>query len=338
MMGDKARARAEAKKLGLPAIPGSEGAVENPQQAHGLARAIGYPVILKAAAGGGGRGMRVVRDAAEIEMAFQTASSEAQIAFGDSRVYMEKYIENPRHIEIQILADSHGNAIQLGERECSIQRKHQKIIEEAPSMAVSEALREEMGRAATALVRAIGYENAGTIEFLLDEDGSYYFMEMNTRIQVEHPVTELVTGMDLIKEQIHIAAGLPMSPFPQPFFPRGHAMECRITAEDPETFAPSPGQITVFHPPGGLGVRVDTAMYAGAVVPPYYDSMIAKLITHGRNREESIQRMRRCLDVFVIEGIKTNIPLHMRVMQDGDFQAGRLSTRFLERFLAKTEP
>ncbi len=334
LMGDKATAREQVKKLGIPIIPGSDGPVKTPKKAHGIARSLGYPVILKAVAGGGGRGMRVANEATEIENAFNVASSEAQAAFGDGRIYLEKYFDAPRHIEVQILADSHGTVVQLGERECSIQRKHQKLVEEAPSPAVDDRLREELGERAISIARAVSYENAGTVEFLLDQDGSFYFMEMNTRIQVEHPVTEFITGMDLIKEQIRIAAGEAMTPFPQPFSPRGHAIECRINAEHPETFIPSPGTISVFHPPGGPGVRVDTAAYASCVVSSHYDSMIAKLITHGRDREEAIQRMRRSLEVFVIEGIATNIPLHQRIVDDAEFRKGNLSTRFLERRLA----
>jgi acetyl-CoA carboxylase biotin carboxylase subunit len=298
------------------------------------ARKAGYPVILKASAGGGGRGMRVARDERELASAFDTARAEAEKAFGNAEVYMEKYLESPRHIEFQVFGDSHGNLRHLGERECSIQRRHQKLIEEAPSPALDEGLRKRMGAAAVAAARAVNYTNAGTIEFLLDPDGRFYFMEMNTRLQVEHPITEEVTALDLVKEQIAVAAGAPLSFADREMTPRGHAIEFRINAEDPVTFAPSPGRIASFHAPGGLGVRVDTAAYQGYVIPPHYDSLIAKLIVWGRNRMEAIQRGRRALDFFVIEGIKTTIPLHRRILDDPDFIDGKLSTHFMERFAA----
>lgn len=331
-MGDKIQAKATVKKVNVPTIPGSDGPLGSPAEARKIAKKFGYPIILKAASGGGGRGMRIVWKEEDLERLYNTASSEAEIGFGDARLYLEKFFETPRHIEIQLIADSHGNIVHLGERECSIQRKHQKIIEESPSPCVTPELRAAMGEAAISIAKAANYENAGTVEFLLDEDNKFYFMEMNTRIQVEHPVTEFVTGMDLIQEQIRVAEGKKVN-FPQPFHPRGHAIECRINAEDPDTFTPSPGTITVFHPPGGPGVRVDTAVYAQAIVTPYYDSMIAKLITHGRTREEAINRMKRSLDVFIIEGIKTNIPLHKRIMNNKDFIEGNFSTKFLDNFL-----
>jgi acetyl-CoA carboxylase biotin carboxylase subunit len=297
-----------------------------------FAKKAGYPVILKASAGGGGRGMRVARDDKELSGAYETARTEAETAFGNAEVYLEKYLEAPRHIEFQIFGDSHGNLRQMGERECSIQRRHQKLIEEAPSAALDDTLRAKMGEAAIAAARAVSYTNAGTVEFLLDPQGRFYFMEMNTRLQVEHPVTEQVTGVDIVKEQIAVAAGQPLSFGPRQLQPRGHAIEFRINAEDPFTFQPSPGRITAFHPPGGHGVRMDTAAYSGYVIPPYYDSLIAKLIVRGRNRLEAVERGRRALDTFVIEGIKTTIPMHRRILDDPDFVEGKLSTRFMERY------
>jgi acetyl-CoA carboxylase biotin carboxylase subunit len=331
-MGDKSLARRTVAAAGVPTLPGSPGPVESVDDAVAFARKAGYPVILKASAGGGGRGMRVARDERELATAFDTARAEAEKAFGNAEVYLEKYIENPRHVEFQVFGDSRGTLRHLGERECSIQRRHQKLIEEAPSAVLDEGLRKRMGEAAIAAARAVSYTNAGTVEFLLDEDGKFYFMEMNTRLQVEHPITEEVTSLDLVKEQIAVAAGAPLSFGDRDMNPRGHAIEFRVNAEDPVTFKPSPGRIASFHPPGGLGVRVDTAAYQGYVIPPHYDSLIAKLIVWGRDREEAIGRGRRALDFFVIEGIKTTIPLHRRILDDPDFISGRLSTHFMERF------
>jgi acetyl-CoA carboxylase biotin carboxylase subunit len=330
-MGDKSLARRTVAAAGVPTVPGSPGPVETLDEALSFARKAGYPVILKASAGGGGRGMRIARDERELSSAFDIARAEAETAFGNAEVYLEKYLEESRHIEFQVFGDSHGNLRHMGERECSIQRRHQKLIEEAPSTALDEALRARMGDAAVAAARSVSYTNAGTVEFLLDAQGRFYFMEMNTRLQVEHPVTEEVTAVDLVKEQIAVAAGEPLS-FSRTLAPRGHAIEFRINAEDPVTFQPSPGKITTFHMPGGLGVRVDTAAYQGYVIPPYYDSLIAKLIVSGRNRQEAIQRGRRALDLFVIEGIKTTIPMHRRILDDPDFLDGRLSTRFMDRY------
>ncbi len=333
MMGEKDRARREVKAAGLPTIPGSEGVVEGEQQLASEAARIGYPLILKASAGGGGRGMRVVRGQDELLAAYQTARSEAQQAFGTPDVYAEKFLEHPRHIEFQVLGDQHGKVIHLGERECSIQRRHQKLVEESPSPALDAKRRRELGAKVVRALEKIGYTNAGTVEFLMDGDGALYFIEMNTRIQVEHPVTELVTGVDLIKAQIRIAAGEKMEDATGAILPAGHAIECRINAEDPETFVPSAGRITTFQAPGGTGVRVDSAAYADAIIPPYYDSMIAKLIVKGRDRAEAIGRMKRALEMFVIEGIKTSIPLHRRILADPDFAAGKLDTHFIERLL-----
>ena len=333
LMGDKSRAKKAMIKAGVPVVPGSQGVLEDEERAVKVARETGYPVILKASAGGGGRGMRIVREPKEVAQAFRAAQAEAQAAFGVPDVYIEKYVVEPRHIEIQVMADSKGNVVHLGERECSIQRRHQKIIEEAPSLAVSEKLRRRMGRTAVEAAAAVQYVNAGTIEFLLDKDGNYYFMEMNTRIQVEHGVTELVTGRDLVKEQIHVAAGEALSFSQKDVTFSGHALECRVNAEDPWNFVPSPGTIRHFYQPGGPGVRVDTFAHEGCEISPYYDSMIAKVMTHGRTRAEAIARMKRSLDVMVVEGIKTNIPLQRRIMDDPEFVAGRLDTGFLERFL-----
>ena len=335
LMGDKAAARRAAEQAGVPVLPGSKGALVDAEEAVQLAARIGYPVILKAAAGGGGRGMRIVHAEKDLEAQFGTAREEATKAFGDGSIYLEKYLVQPRHIEFQMFGDRQGNIVHLGERECSIQRRHQKLMEEAPSPALTPALREAMGSAAVRLCEAVKYENAGTIEFLLDRDGRFYFMEMNTRIQVEHPVTEMVTGLDLVKTQIRVAAGEPLG-FRSGLKPRGHAIECRINAEDPETFAPSPGKLITFHLPGGPGVRVDTHGYEDYVVPPYYDSLVAKLIAHGGDRAEAIARMSRALDFFVVEGIKTSIPLHKRILRDPEFLAGDLSTRFMERFLQRS--
>jgi len=334
MMGEKDRARREVKSAGLPTIPGSDGAIEGEEQLAKEAAKIGYPLILKAVAGGGGRGMRVVRKQAELLLAYETARSEAQQAFGTPDVYAERFIEHPRHIEFQVLGDQHGKVIHLGERECSIQRRHQKLIEESPSPVLDPKIRKEMGAKVVKALQKIGYTNAGTVEFLMDtSDGSIYFIEMNTRIQVEHPVTEFVTGADLIKAQIRIAAGEKLDDATGEIHFTGHAIECRINAEDPETFVPSAGRITTFQAPGGTGVRVDSAAYADAVIPPYYDSMIAKLIVKGRDRSEAIGRMKRALEMFVIEGIKTSIPLHRRILADPDFASGKFDTHFIDRLL-----
>ncbi len=333
LMGDKSRARKAMMKAGVPVVPGSPGVLEDEEKAVRAARDVGFPVILKASAGGGGRGMRIVRAPADLAQAFRAAQAEAAAAFGVPDVYVEKYVDGPRHVEIQVMADSKGSVVHLGERECSIQRRHQKIIEEAPSPVVNEKLRRRMGRTAVEAAAAVQYVNAGTVEFLVDKDGSFYFMEMNTRIQVEHGVTELVTGRDLVKEQILVAAGEPLSFAQKDVTFTGHALECRINAEDPVTFVPSPGTIRHFNVPGGPGVRIDTFAHEGCEISPYYDSMIGKLMTHGRDRKEAIARMRRSLEVMVVEGIKTNIPLHLRIMDDPDFQAGRLDTRFMDRFM-----
>ncbi|HEY2849628.1 MAG TPA: acetyl-CoA carboxylase biotin carboxylase subunit, partial [Gemmatimonadaceae bacterium] len=329
-MGDKAAARATMIANGVPVVPGTPGPVEDVEDALAFAVKIGFPVIIKAAAGGGGKGMRVARDADEFTRSFQMARSEALSAFGNGSVYVEKYLERPRHVEFQILGDTHGNCIHLGERDCSVQRRHQKLIEEAPSPAMTPALRKKMGDAAVLGAKSINYVGAGTMEMLLDEDGSYYFMEMNTRIQVEHPVTEMLTGVDLVKEQIRIAGGEKMSITETPPL-RGHVIECRVNAEDPaKNFQPSPGRIDVFHPPGGNGVRVDTHVYAGYAVPPFYDSMIAKVICQGRDRPEALAKMRLALDTFVVQGITTTIPFLGRVMADPHFAKGDVHTKFLE--------
>ncbi len=334
-MGDKAEARRTMIEAGVPVLPGSEGTVESVEEAETLAREIGFPVIVKAAAGGGGRGMRVVHDPADLGSAVETARTEAAAAFGVPDVYVEKYLVRPRHIEFQVLGDLHGNLVHLFERECSIQRRHQKVIEEAPSPALTPELRERMGAAALKAARAVDYQNAGTIEFLLDEDGSFYFMEMNTRVQVEHPVTENITGIDLVKEQIRIAAGEPL-PFRQEDLRiHGWSIEARITAENPFTFVPSPGLITSFHAPGGPGIRLDTAAYAGYKVLPYYDSMIGKLIARGNTRAEAAGRLRRAVDFFVIEGIQTNLPLLREILDDAQFARGELSTKFMEQLLER---
>jgi acetyl-CoA carboxylase, biotin carboxylase subunit len=331
-MGDKAAARKLAQKLKVPTVPGSPGPVEDAEAGLKIAEKIGFPVIIKAAAGGGGKGMRVAQDEEQFPQAFSLAKQEALAAFGSDEVYIEKYLARPRHIEIQLMGDTHGRIMHLCERDCSVQRRHQKLIEEAPSPAVDHTLRQDIGDAAVRLAEAIGYVGAGTIEFLLDEDGSFYFMEMNTRIQVEHPVTEMCTNFDLVKEQIRVAAGEPLSFVMNGNRLRGHAIECRVNAEDPSrNFQPSPGTITVYHPPGGPGVRVDTHIYAGYSVPPYYDSLLAKLIVHGNNREEALARMRQALDSFIIEGVTTTIPFLSRVMRHPDFIAGRVDTKFLER-------
>ena len=332
LMGDKSRARKAMMKAGVPIVPGSTGIVEDEERAVRIARDIGFPVILKASAGGGGRGMRVVRGPGELALAFRAAQTEAQVAFGVPDIYIEKYVEGPRHVEIQVMADTKGNIVHLGERECSVQRRHQKLVEEAPSTVVGEKLRRKMGRTAVEAAASVQYVSAGTVEFLLDSEGHYYFMEMNTRIQVEHGVTELVTGRDLVKEQIHVAAGEALSFSQKDVAFQGHALECRINAEDPFAFVPSPGTIRHFYQPGGPGVRVDTFAHDGCEISPHYDSLVAKLLTHGRVRAEAIDRMKRCLEVMVVEGIQTNIPLHLRILDDPDFRAGRIDTRFMERF------
>jgi len=331
VMGDKASARRAMQAVGVPIVPGSPGPVEDVDEALRFAVDIGFPVIIKASAGGGGKGMRVAADPEDFARAFQLARSEALSAFGNGDVYVEKYLARPRHIEFQIMGDSHGNAIHLGERDCSVQRRHQKLIEEAPSPAMTPELRKAMGDAAVAGAKAINYVGAGTIEMLLNEDNSFYFMEMNTRIQVEHPVTEMLTGIDLVKEQIRVAAGDRLSISQLPPL-RGHVIECRVNAEDPtRNFQPSPGRIDVFHPPGGPGVRLDTHVYTGYSVPPYYDSLLAKLICQGRDRDEAIRRMQIALESFIVEGVTTTIPFLARVMHNADFQAGKVDTKFLER-------
>jgi acetyl-CoA carboxylase biotin carboxylase subunit len=332
MMGDKVEARRTMTAAGVPILPGSPDPIESADDARRLALEIGFPLIIKAAAGGGGRGMRIVREEAELIGQLETAQAEALAAFKNGAVYIERYVERPRHIEIQVLADEHGNTIHLGERECTIQRRHQKLLEEAPSVAISPQMREEMGAVAVTACKKIGYSSAGTFEFLLDEDGKFYFMEMNTRIQVEHPVTEMVTLADIVRNQIRIATGENIGYTQDEVVIMGHAIECRINAEDPVKFTPSPGTITAFNIPGGPGVRVDTAVYPGYKVPPYYDSMIAKLIVHARTRDLAIARMQRALEMMVIEGIKTTIPLHRKIMADENFRKGDFSTKFMEEF------
>jgi acetyl-CoA carboxylase biotin carboxylase subunit len=337
LMGDKAMARKTMMSVNVPTVPGSEGAVTDPESALEVAKQIGFPVLIKAAAGGGGKGMRVAETEEVFLERLGMAQNEARAAFNDGSVYLEKYLARPRHIEIQLMGDKHGNVVHLGERECSLQRRHQKLIEEAPSPALTNDLRERMGAAAIAGAKEIGYYSAGTVEFLLDEDGSFYFMEMNTRIQVEHPVTELVTGVDLLKEQIRVAAGEKLSVMKTPQL-RGHAIECRINAEDPaRNFAPSPGTITVFNTPGGPGVRVDTHAYAGYRVPPHYDSLIGKLIVHGDTRDEAIIRMRIALESFIIEGVHTTIPFLHDLLGDADVAAGRMETKLVERRMAASK-
>jgi acetyl-CoA carboxylase biotin carboxylase subunit len=332
LLGDKARARRAMKKAGVPVLPGSDGPVEGEEQAQKIARDLGYPVIVKAAAGGGGRGMRIVRNSGELGAALRTAEREAQAAFGVGSVYLEKYLDRPRHIEFQVLGDHHGAVVHLGERECSVQRRHQKLIEEAPSIALTEKQRRKLGGTVVDAARAVQYTNAGTFEFLMDEAGHLYFIEANTRLQVEHGITELVTGVDIVKEQIRIAAGERLSFKQGDVTFSGHAIECRINAEHPDTFTPSPGTIRAFSVPGGPGVRVDTFAHAECTVPPYYDSLVAKIMAHGRDRQEAIARMRRTLEMSVIEGIDTTIPMHLKVLADPDFAAGRLSTAFMDRF------
>jgi acetyl-CoA carboxylase biotin carboxylase subunit len=336
LMGEKEKARQAMKRAKVPILPGSDGVIQSEGEGLEWAKTVGYPVILKASAGGGGRGMRVVRTPEELPGLFQAAQSEAMNAFGNGDLYMEKFIERPRHIEFQILADEHGTAQSIGERECSIQRRHQKLIEEAPSLQVTPRMRDEIARTLKRSLEAVGYQNAGTIEFLMDEDGKLYFIEMNTRIQVEHPVTEMVTGIDLVKAQLRIAMGEKLSSIIPEVVPmRGHAIECRVNAEHPERFTPSAGKITAFNVPGGNGIRVDTAQYSEGVVPPYYDSLIAKLIAYGSDREESMARMRRALEMFVVEGIHTTIPLHQRIFRDEEFRRGQFDTKFMERFFER---
>jgi acetyl-CoA carboxylase biotin carboxylase subunit len=333
LLGDTARARRAMKKAGVPCLPGSDGPVQGEEQATKVAQELGYPVIIKAVAGGGGRGMRIVREVAELGPSLKTAQREAEAAFGVGDVYLEKYVESPRHIEIQVLGDHHGNVVHLGERECSIQRRHQKLIEEAPSMALTEKQRKRLGATVVDAAKAVQYTNAGTFEFLMDPTGHFYFLEVNTRLQVEHPVTEFITGVDLVKEQIRVAAGKRLSFKQSDIEFRGHAIECRINAEDPESFVPSPGVIHAFSVPGGPGVRVDTYAHSECTVSPYYDSLIAKIITYGRDRTEALARMRRTLEMTVVDGIKTSIPLHLKILNDPDFIAGKFSTAFMERFM-----
>lgn len=336
LMGEKEKARAAMKQAGVPILPGSEGILGGEGEALEWARTVGFPVIIKASAGGGGRGMRIIRSAEELPALFNAAQSEAAAAFGNGDLYMEKYVERPRHIEFQILADQYGTVASLGERECSIQRRHQKLLEESPSTQVTPQLREEIGQILCRTLSDIGYVNAGTIEFLMDKDRKLYFIEMNTRIQVEHPVTEMVTDVDLVKSQISIAAGETLeNVLHGPIVHRGHAIECRINAEHPEKFTPSAGKITTFNPPGGTGVRVDTAAYAEGTIPPYYDSLIAKLIVRGKDRDEAISRMGRALEMFIVEGVFTTIPLHRKILADPEFRAGETDTGFIERFLAR---
>ncbi len=336
-MGDKVEAKRSAGRLGLPLVPGSDGAIEDVEEAKAIARDIGYPVIIKAASGGGGRGMKVVNSEGELETQMQQAGSEAKAAFGDATVYLEKYLGNPRHIEFQIFGDGEGKAVHLGERDCSLQRRHQKVLEEAPSPVLSAAERDRMGMVCANAMADMSYRGARTIEFLW-ENGEFYFIEMNTRLQVEHPVTEMITGIDLVREQIRVAEGKPLSFTQDDVTFTGHAVECRINAEDPVTFMPSPGTVSWYHPPGGLYVRVDSGLYHGYKVPPYYDSMIAKLIVYGATREGCLMRLRRALGEFVIEGMKTTIPLHQKLLEDPDFQNGDYTIKWLEEWLARENP
>jgi len=335
-MGDKIEAKLTAAKLGLPLVPGSDGPVKDIAEAKKVAKQIGYPVLIKAASGGGGRGMKVVPDEGQLETLIEQAGSEAAAAFGDATVYMEKYLGDPRHIEFQVFGDGEGNAIHLGERDCSLQRRHQKVVEEAPSPVISAEQRAEMGGIVARAMADMGYRGAGTIEFLY-EDGKFYFIEMNTRLQVEHPVTEAITGLDLVREQIRIAEGHPLTLRQEDVVFRGHAIECRINAEDPRTFAPSPGLVTQYHAPGGMNVRVDSGLYAGYRIPPYYDSMIAKLIVYGTTRQGALRRLRRALEEFVVDGVKTTIPLHQALLDDPDFQTGNYTIKWLEQWLANQE-
>ncbi len=333
LLSDKSQARAHMKKHGIPVLPGSDGEIEDPKVCRSIAKKLGYPVIVKASAGGGGRGMRVVWHEEELEQAIESAQLEAYTAFGHGGVYLERFFEDPRHIEFQVIADHQGQVVHFHERDCSVQRRYQKVVEESPSPALDETLRRKMGQVAVKVMKSVKYRNAGTVEFLMDAKGQFYFMEVNTRIQVEHPVTEMVTGVDLIKEQIRVAAGQALSYKQKDIQLLGHAIECRINAEDPVRMTPSPGVVTKFCMPGGPGIRVDTAMDTSGVVSPFYDSMIAKLIAYGRDREEALARMRRALDEFVIEGIQSNIALHRRILDHPDFQKGPVSTRFLDRLL-----
>jgi acetyl-CoA carboxylase biotin carboxylase subunit len=334
IMGDKVEAKRTAGALGLPLVPGSDGAINDVDEAKAVADQIGYPVLIKAASGGGGRGMKVVPDASQFESLMKQAGSEAKAAFGDDTVYLEKYLGNPRHIEFQIFGDGNGNAIHLGERDCSLQRRHQKVLEEAPSPVISAAERDRMGGIVSKAMADMGYRGAGTIEFLY-ENGEFYFIEMNTRLQVEHPVTEMITGVDLVREQIRIAEGRPLSVAQEDLRFSGHAIECRINAEDPQTFAPSPGKVTQYHVPGGMHVRVDSGLYQGYTVPPYYDSMIGKLIVYGRTREGALMRLKRALEEYVIDGMKTTIPLHQKLLKDPDIQNGDYTIKWLEEWLAR---
>jgi acetyl-CoA carboxylase biotin carboxylase subunit len=334
IMGDKIEAKATARRLGIPVVPGSEGAISNEAQGLRVAKDLGFPVLVKAAAGGGGRGMKVARTPEDFELAIRTARSEAKAAFGDDSVYLEKYLAKPRHIEFQVFGDGKGNAIHLGERDCSLQRRHQKILEEAPSPALNAEQRQSMGSVVAKAMQKLKYRGAGTVEFLYEE-GEFYFIEMNTRLQVEHPVTEMITGLDLVIEQIRIASGAPLSISQNEFALSGHAIECRINAENPKTFMPSPGTITYWHPPGGLGVRVDSGAYQGYRIPPYYDSLIGKLIVHGKNRNECLMRLKRCLSEFVIDGIETTIPLFSELVQNPDIANGLYDIHWLESFLQK---
>ena len=338
LMGEKEKARAAMKQHGVPILPGSEDVMATADEAREWAGQVGFPVIIKASAGGGGRGMRIVRNEEELPALYRQAQSEASAAFGNGDLYMEKYVERPRHIEFQVLGDEHGNVVSLGERECSIQRRHQKLVEESPCVEVSPELRKEIGDILSKTLSHIGYQNAGTVEFLMDQERRLHFIEMNTRIQVEHPVTEMVTDVDLVKSQIMIAAGDKLADVLQgPVVHRGHAIECRINAEHPEKFTPSAGKITTFNPPGGTGVRIDTAAYAEGTIPPYYDSLIAKLVVRGKDRNEAVSRMSRALEMFIVEGIYTTIPLHRRILADPEFRAAKLDTGFIERFLARKE-
>ena len=334
MMGDKIAAKDAMRRLGVPLVPGSLGALNSLDEARAVADEIKYPVLIKAAAGGGGRGMKVARSADELEEAWRVARTESKAAFGDDSVYMEKYLDRPRHIELQVLADTHGNVVHFGERDCSLQRRHQKLVEEAGSPVLDAAARDELGANVTRALKELGYRNAGTLEFLW-QDGQFAFIEMNTRLQVEHPVTEMVCGVDLVKEQVRIAAGEALGYVQEDIRFSGHAIECRITAEDPETFAPSPGKVEMYHAPGGLGVRVDSALYSGYTVPPHYDSLVAKLVVHGTTRAEAIARLRRALDEMVVSGIRTTLPLHQRIVEDPEFQAGDYTIHWLERFVAR---
>jgi acetyl-CoA carboxylase biotin carboxylase subunit len=338
LMGDKARARRAMKKAGVPVLPGSDGPLQSEEQAIKIAKDIGFPLIIKAVAGGGGRGMRIVQNMEELPRLYKTAAREAEAAFGVGDVYLEKYVVAPRHIEIQVLGDHHGNVVHLGERECSIQRRHQKLIEEAPSAALTEKQRRKLGATVVDAAKAVQYANAGTFEFIMDPKGNFYFLEVNTRLQVEHPVTECITGIDIVKEQIRVAAGERLAVKQSDIEFRGHAIECRVNAEDPDTFTPSPGVIHAFSTPGGPGVRVDTFAHSECTVSPYYDSLVAKIIAWGRDRNEAIARMRRTLEMTVVDGIKTTIPLHLKILQEPDFAAGNLSTAFMERYAKPAAP